>query len=353
MAQQLGCRPEDVVDMSSNINPLGMPPGLHAHLQDHLHRIGALPEPDAGSAKHHMAALLGVDARCLIAGNGTTHFIYTACPALGARKVLIVGPTYADYADACRMHHVPADYFLSSAGDGFAVNLTALDAQVAAYDTVFICNPNNPTGHLIPHQGLRKLCAAHPDTRFIIDESYLPFAGQGDVHSMVPHQPENAIVLWSLSKVFGIPGLRAGFLVAGRGTVALFERFLQPWSFNALAQAAVAYLGSNPAAVRDFFAATRRFIAVERQKFHDGVVSRSSLVPFASQSSYLLMALPQGAAAQEVCHRMAQRRFLIRNCHNFHGLSDRYIRVALKDREANRRALDCLVEITNQAPNVD
>lgn len=353
MARQLGCRPEDFVDMSSNINPLGMPPGLHAHLRDHLHRIGSLPEPDAGSARQHMAALLGVDARCLIAGGGTTHFIYTACPALGARKVLIVGPTYADYADACRMHHVPADYFLAGAGDGFAVDLAALDARIGAYDTAFICNPNNPTGHLIPHQGLRNLCAAHPETRFIIDESYLPFAGGGDSQSLVSHQPENAIVLWSLSKIFGIPGLRAGFLVAGRETVALFERFLQPWSVNALAQAAVAYLGSHPDTVRDFFAETRRFIAVERQKFHDGVVSRSSMVPFASQSSYLLMALPQGAAAQDVCRRMAQKRFLIRNCHNFYGLSDHYIRVALKDREANRRALDGLVGIVNQAPEVD
>jgi threonine-phosphate decarboxylase len=77
------------------------------------------------------------------------------------------------------------------------------------------------------------------------------------------------------------------------------------------------------------------------------------MVPFASQSSYLLMALPQGAAAQDVCRRMAQKRILIRNCHNFYGLSEHYIRVALKDREANLRALDCLVEILNHAPNVD
>lgn len=348
VAQQLGCRPEEIVDMSSNINPLGMPPGLEAHLQDHLHRIGALPEPDAGGAKQCMAALLDVDVRRIVAGSGTTHFIYTACSALDAQRVLIVGPTYADYSDACRIHQIEADHFLTCADDGFEVDLKALDKIVEAYDTVFICNPNNPTGGLIPHQRLMLLCEAHPESRFIIDESYLPFALGGASQSMMSDQPKNVSVLWSLSKIFGLPGLRAGFLVADQQTVSRFERFVQPWSLNALAQAAVDYLGKHLTVVHDFIAKTRRFVERERQIFHAAIESGSPLVPFPSVTSYLLMALPQGMDAQEVWRRMAQKRILIRNCHNFHGLSDRYIRVALKGPEVNRLAVASLLDIGAQ-----
>ena len=345
VAQQLGCRPEEIVDMSSNINPLGMPPGLEAHLHNHLHRIGALPEPDAAGARRLMAELLGVESHRIIAGNGTTHFIYAVCPALDAQRALIVGPTYSDYADACRMHRVSADHFLVRAEDAFEVDLELLDKSVGGYDVVFVCNPNNPTGHLIPCSRLKAVCDAHPETHFIIDESYLPFAADGEAQTMVFSQPKNVSVLWSVSKIFGVPGLRAGFLIARQETISRFERFMQPWSLNALAQAAVEFLGTGIAATRDFIVATRRFIEAERLKFRDAIVSGGPLVPYPSEASYLLMALPKGLDAHEACRRMAEQRILIRNCDNFHGLSDRYIRVALKDPEANRQAVSCLLDL--------
>ena len=345
VAQQLGCRPEEIVDMSSNINPLGMPPGLEEYLHTHLHRIGALPEPDAAGAKRQMAELLGVARHRIMAGNGTTHFIYAACPALDVQKALIVGPTYSDYADACRMHRVPADHFLACTEDAFVVDLGLLDKTAGGYDVVFICNPNNPTGHLIPHLRLKALCEAHPETHFIIDESYLPFATDGDMHTMISSLPKNASVLWSVSKIFGVPGLRAGFLIAHQETISRFERFMQPWSLNALAQAAVEFLGTEITTVRDFIGTTRRFVKAEQRKFRDAIVSGGSLVPYPSEASYLLMALPKDLDAHEVYSRLAKRRILIRNCHNFHGLSDRYIRVALKGPEANRQAVSCLLEL--------
>ncbi len=346
VAQQLGCRPEEIVDMSSNINPLGMPPGLEEHLHHHLHRIGALPEPDAAGAKHQMAGLLGVASHRIIAGNGTTHFIHAACPALDAQRALIVGPTYSDYADACRMHRVPADHFLARAEDAFEVNLGLLERAVGGYDVVFICNPNNPTGHLIPQSQLQALCKANPETHFIIDESYLPFATDGDRLTMMSSQPKNVSVLWSVSKIFGVPGLRAGFLIARQETISRFERFMQPWSLNALAQAAVEFLGTEMAAVQDFIVTTRRYIKDEHRKFRNAIVSYGPLVPYPSETSYILMSLPTGLEADALYHRMAERRILIRDCHNFHGLSHHYIRVALKDPEANRRAASCLLELS-------
>lgn len=345
MARKLGCRTDEIIDMSSNINPLGMPPGLMDSLRERLNRAGALPEVDAAAAVDGMAALLGVDAGRVLAGNGTTQFIYTACPALDTRKALIVGPTYADYADACRMHYIEPDFFLADAGTRFDVDLERLGQWLDDADTVFICNPNNPTGRLIPHARLRRFCQAHSKVRFIIDESYLPFAPAEQSQSMTTCELENVSVLWSASKIFGMPGLRAGFLIANSDIVSRFQRFMQPWSLNSLAQAAVEFLVNDPAATMQFIEKTRGYLEKERQCFQDDLAAETSLDVYSSLTSYFLIRLPQGGDAGEVCGRMARQRILIRNCSNFHGLSDRFVRVALKDPEANRLAAERLAGI--------
>ena len=344
-ARRLGCRPEDIADMSSNINPLGMPPGLLAHLRDRLDAVGVLPEADGRTAARHMAGLLGVDDRRVLAGNGTTHFIYTVCPALAARKVLIVGPTYADYADACRMHGIQPQYFLTREEHRFEVRPDLLEQAVQGMDTVFICNPNNPTGRLIPRDGLVTLCRKNPGTRFIIDESYLPFVPDGHSLSMCNRELENVIVLRSISKIFGLPGIRAGFLIGSGATVARFQGFMQPWSLNSLAQAAVAFLSDNRAIVAEFIDRTCAFLQHERRRFGEELTGADGLDLFESRTSYLLMALPGGWLAGDVCRAMAQKRILIRDCGNFHGLSDRFVRVALKDPRTNRAAAQHLATL--------
>ncbi len=344
MAKQLGCRPEDIVDMSSNINPLGMPPGLKAHLQNHLHRIGMLPEADANRAVHHLSALLDVDPGRILAGNGTTQFIYMACAALGSQEVLIVGPTYADYADACRMHGIEPRYFLADAKHRFEIDLDGLSRAISGFDTVFICNPNNPTGRLIPHAQLRELCQAHPGIHFIIDESYLPFSTAGQLHHNGMDALANVSFLWSLSKIFGVPGLRAGFLMAHPATVSCFLRYMQPWSLSSLAQAALDYLGKHTEAVYAFIQESRTFLGGEKKRFCKSITTHTPLHCFPSQTSFLLLALPQGITAGKICSWMAHKRILIRNCSNFHGLSEQFARVSLKDTQANQMALNCLVE---------
>jgi threonine-phosphate decarboxylase len=348
MARDMGCRPQDIFDMSSNINPIGMPPGLLEYIKDHLEGIGSLPEVDGCTAIEQMAGLLEVDARRILVGNGTTQFIYTACPALGAERVLIVGPTYADYADACRMHDIQPHHFLSDAHNRFEVQLNELDHALEGFDTTFICNPNNPTGRLIPHESLVQLCRSHPGTHFIIDESYLPFVPLDQSQSMVTCNLDNVSVLWSVSKIFGVPGLRAGFLVANEVTIDRFSRFMQPWSLNSVAQAAVGWLGDHLGRVTEFITKSREFLEKEREGFYNSLKTQPQLIPYPSLTSYILMRLPDGLNALNLCTRMGQHYFLIRNCSNFHGLSDQFVRVALKDPRVNQSALEQLKIIVGE-----
>ncbi|MGD9010185.1 MAG: aminotransferase class I/II-fold pyridoxal phosphate-dependent enzyme [Desulfobacteraceae bacterium] len=346
-ARDLNCRPDEIVDMSSNINPLGMPPGLLKHLQMRLGGAGVLPEADGRRSIRQMARLLDVDAYRMLAGNGTTQFIYNVCQALDSRNVLIVGPTYADYADACRMHRVTHNYFLANADSRFTVDLDRLALSLDGTDTVFICNPNNPTGYRMPYDELVRLCRSHPKIQFVIDESYMPFASEGQTRRLVDSDLQNVSVLWSLSKIFGVPGLRAGFLIANGTVISRFQRYMQPWSMNSLAQAAVDYLCGHKASVTSFIETTRRFLQKERQRFCDELAVRSAMTVYPSCTSYILLKLPAGVSAQGICRQMLQNRILIRDCGNFHGLSDRFVRVSIKHPTQNRLAVDCLAKIVS------
>ncbi len=345
LARKLGCRAEEIIDLSSNINPLGMPPGILDDLRNQIGTVGMLPEADSRTAARQMAGLLALDANRIMAGNGTTHFIYSACPALEARKVLILGPTYADYADACRMHHIEPHHFMAHAESGFEINLEGLEEALGGMDMAFICNPNNPTGRLIPHDRLRALCQAHPGTHFVIDESYLPFVPSRQSQTMAACELDNVSVLYSLSKIFGLPGLRAGFLIANPATIARFQIFMQPWSLNSLSQVAVGYLCRNSTVVETFIDDTRSFLENERKQFRQDLGTNTQVLLYPSLASYFLIGLPIEWTACEVCKAMAQQRILIRNCSNFHGLSEQFVRVALKKATVNRLAAKHLAEI--------
>jgi threonine-phosphate decarboxylase len=342
LARRLGCTPADILDLSSNVNPLGPPPGLREHLAGELDAIAALPEVDSGEIVARYAARLGLPAERVAAGNGTTQFIYSIPSALETRRALIVGPTYSDYADSCRLQGIEPDFLLWPETDGFRADPRRLSDAAAGADTVFVCNPNTPTGGIIAADALRQLCAVHPAVRFVVDESYLPFVADGEQQSLVGCGLANVIVLLSISKIYRIPGLRIGFLVGDPAVVDRFKRGLWPWSVNALAQAAVRFVCDAAAAIDRFTAETRAHLARERRDLTERLAATPGMHPYPSTASFVLVRLPEGLTAASVWEHLAAERILIRDCSNFAGLSERFIRICPRSRESNRRAAEAL-----------
>lgn len=345
VAERLGCDASEIIDMSSNLNPLGPPEGLKAHLASKMDTIIALPEVDSKRITQAVANQYGVSPECVLAGNGTTQFIYAIPRAIGVKRALIVGPAYADYASACQMHGVEYAYHATAEADNFVPQFSDLNGAVRGYDTVFFCNPVNPTGALMAAGDVEKLAKAHPETRFVIDESYLPFVREAEQETLVKARLPNVIVLNSMSKIFRIPGLRVGFIIAPAPLMRSFVGYQLPWSVNALAHEAVLYLNENQKEIERFLARSRDFFYVERRLFEDTIAGKIDLKLFPSATYFLLARLPQHLDAAGVCEQLLQRKILIRNCSNFQGLSDRFIRFSLKSRKINARLADALMGI--------
>lgn len=343
-ARLCGCSPDEILDMSSNMNPLGAPPPLFDYLRRNLHAITRLPEADAGRAAAALARALDLAPQSLVVGSGTTQFIYGAPAVLPIRRALIPVPTYADYADACRMAGVDFDTGSLPEEADFAFDPDAWTSAVERCDTVYLCNPNNPTGRLTPAAVLEALCRSHPGTRFLIDESYLPLCPAGDHESMLHRPLNNCIVLRSLSKIYSIPGLRIGFLAGHPDAAARFRAHLPPWSVNSLAQAATIYLSEHQAELQAFASQSRKHLAVENAHFCAELRRRTAVVPVASETVFVLARLPESWTAAALKTRLLANRILIRDCSNFQGLDRRYVRFSLKDRRTNRALIERLAE---------
>lgn len=346
LADRLGCRAEDILDLSSNVNPLGPPPGLTHHLKATLPSIARLPEADARGMVRAFSAFYKVPASSVLAGNGTTQLLHQIPRALGTRRALIAGPTYADYRDACATEGAEWRFHLAGEDQDFAVDLDALVRAAETCDTVFICNPNNPTGQLISGDRLQALCQRLPDKRFVIDESYLPFVPGGESASLMASPPENAIVLHSMSKIFRVPGLRIGFAVAKTPWIEKLARFAMPWSVNSLAQAAVIHLLSQSEATVDFIENSRKLLAEEIDALRRTLVrSVPGLIVYPTVTSFVLIRLPGRWTAGRVWNALAEQGMLIRDCSNFEGLSERFIRISVQTPEVNRKAAAALVRL--------
>lgn len=341
-AELLGCHPAEITDMSSNLNPLGPPPGLVEHLSENLKKIISLPEVDARQCIEVMAAEYGVAPSNVLAGNGTTQFIYTIPKALKTKKALIVGPTYADYGSSCAMHGVDYDYFLTREADWFIPDAEELERKIPGYDTVFLCNPSNPTGVLMPETVIEQLARTFTDTFFIIDESYLPFVPQSDQKSGVYLELSNVLVLNSMSKIFRMPGLRVGFLIAAESAISKFLPYQLPWNVNALAQEAVVFISASKTATQQFLEDSNRFFITEKEVFTRAVTDTTSLALYPSCTFFQLARLPNGITADQAWKFLLKKKILIRNCENFAGLDNQFIRFSLKERTVNLQLAELL-----------
>ncbi len=340
VAAALGCGVTELLDMSSNLTPLGPVPGLPDVLRDKLDEIAFLPETDSETLRRAFAGKYALGVEQVLVGNGTTEFIYALPAALGLRRAVIINPTYGDYFRACSWMGMEVAGFDLQAGDDFAVDFPRLDTLLQGGELVFICNPNNPTGLVIRSEELLEFVVSHKKSHFLVDESYMPFVREMSLLHLP--LPENLFVLFSASKIYGIPGLRLGFLVATAGNMALLAGRSKPWGVNRLAQVAGEYLLQQ---ADDYVESVVSFVETERPAFAAELARLPGVEVIPGRANFILCRLTEKMNAPCLREKMLAHRIIIRDCSNFAGLDDQYFRLSLKETAENRRCLQAMEEV--------
>ncbi len=343
-ARELGLAPEDLLDFSASINPLGLPKGARAAYRQAVRRIAHYPEPYAESLTQALAEYHGLAPTQIVVGNGSTQLIYALVRTLAARRVLLLAPLFSEYRTALQASGVKVDHFLLRP-PAFALVLERL-AQVLTeqhYDAVVITNPNSPTGVLTQRTCLEeaiRLCQ-RVGTKLIVDEAFVDWHEEASLKHVAVRSPQ-VIVLRSLTKFFALPGLRVGYALGQAATLKPLRSHIEPWSVNVMAQE----IGRACLQDRAFIVRSRAFMEKERTWLHARLQAVPGLTVFPSSANFLLLRIDkQKMSARRLADLLASKRLLVRDCGNFYGLGRQFVRVAVRRRADNRRLVDVLADL--------
>jgi histidinol-phosphate aminotransferase len=241
VAREYGLDARRIIKLASNENPLGMPPSARAAIQAALDDLGRYPDANGFELKAAIAARHGVPTQWITLGNGSNDGLELAARAFCAAGQSIVYSQYSftvyalsTQAIGARAIEVPAV--------GYGHDLDAMAAAIVD-DTrvVFLANPNNPTGTFVDAQQLEAFLAKVPArVAVVLDEAYTEYLGPEERYDSMPwvRRFPNLVVSRTLSKAYGLAGLRVGFMVAQAPLTDLMNRVRQPFNVNSLAQAA-------------------------------------------------------------------------------------------------------------------
>ena len=322
------------MNFSSNIPSFANLTPLKEHLATRLDAIASYPEPQAVTLEQLLADQLGIPASCVMVTAGATEAIYLIAQLYRGFASVIPQPTFNEYKDACRMHGHIVSYYDND------------DMEHLPENRVYwLCNPNNPTGHVMLKELVGHVVRQQPKYVFVIDQSYEYFSRQPLIEPREALDCHNLILLHSMTKRFCVPGLRLGYVTASPIIISRLRQLRQPWTVNALAIEAGQWLGQNqfePIADREAYLA-------EAQRLHSQLSQIPGLMLMDSDANFMLAYSEQAEARSLKSWLIDRYGILIRDASNFHGLDSHCFRVSAQTPEEDDILLSAIGEFMQTA----
>ena len=316
------------LDFSANINPLGFSEKVRAALLENLGGVVNYPDAEAAELTAAICRRYGVEPENLVLLNGAAEFFYLYLNVVRPRKVLIPVPSFSEYERAARAVGADVEYFLLRAEENFALDVK----KIPPSECVIIGRPNNPTSTL---PTLAEIQLLAEKSRVLVDESFIDFLDAESARKIIS---DRIAVVQSLTKIFAIPGLRLGFAVVEKNLASRLNAAKDVWNVNFLAQKA----GTAALADEKYLAATRAWLAVEREFFTAQLRKLAGVEVFEPAANFVLVRTTRAA---EILAELRRRKILVRSCANFAGLDETFLRLAVRTRAENLRLLESLEEI--------
>ncbi|MCS7279584.1 MAG: pyridoxal phosphate-dependent class II aminotransferase [Thermodesulfobacteriaceae bacterium] len=323
---------EEIIDLSSSVNPLNFFLPFLPDRKKLSFLLNKYPDPEVYELRQTISEVYQVPWECILCGNGSMELIYLTLRSFSWSSVLIWEPTFIEYYKGCKIFGIyQVERIFSLEKEEGLEKLKQALSKNFNLQAVFICNPNNPTGWLISKKSLLDLIETFPSVIFLIDEAFIDFALEESLLREASFY-SNLIVFRSLTKFFGLAGIRLGYMVAHKKIIEKLKLYQEPWSVNSLAQ----YLGNLLVKNTNFIQRTLNFF--KREKLYvENFFKKWKINYFPSVANFYLFILERGA---EFTDYLLRKGILIRNCYNFYGLNENFLRVSVKRRGENRKFLE-------------
>ena len=335
------------LDFSANTNPLGTPHSVKKAIANALDRLDAYPDPLCRALTQALATHEKVNPAWIRCGNGAADLIFRCVLALKPKRALLLAPTFAEYETALMaldcdiaFHHLAKD-------NHYRVTETLLPQLQDSLDVLFLCQPNNPTGHTIAPDLLHAIaakCVQH-SIRLVVDECFVSLLDVPcqEQYSLKQQLGQSLIILKAFTKLYGLAGVRLGYMLCGdEHFLHTFDQCSQAWSVSSLAQAAGIAALEATEFVQESLALVHTEAAFMRMNL-EKVAPSLDLRIWGGEANYLFF----HSACTHLHELLKPQGILIRSCGNYRNLDDHFYRIAIRSRKDNLALLHALATIVS------
>ena len=327
-----------IIDFSSNITPIGIPLSVKTNLIKNLDDIQNYPDFHSSKLISSLNKYTCLQKSNLLVGNGAIEIIYNFCFAFLSKKtkVLIPVPTFQEYETAAKLNNCKISYFKTM---NLSENIDSFISQIPQNGCVFLCNPNNPTGKLLSQKQVLLIIktAKKLSSIVFVDECFIELVPESD-ESVISYikKYDNLFVLRSLTKSFGLPGIRIGYAAASKQMIEILQKIKIPWSVNSLAQNAANVALKNKSHLKK----SKLVIKKESIYLKNQIAKLDGFECHDSFTNFILIKTKHDSTKLQ--KKLLKHKILIRDCKNFRGLNNHYIRIAVKSHKDNLKLVRAL-----------
>jgi threonine-phosphate decarboxylase len=344
-----GVDPDDLLDFSANLNPLGPPPGLLTALAaaaSDVRGLARYPDPDARGLRTALAERLDVEPEAIVIGNGAAALLSIVLIALRVRRCVVPVPAFSEDSHAVTAAGARWTCVSLDAARGFGLEPSRVVemVRISGADACMLTNPHNPSGTLAERDVVLQLAddARARGAVTIVDEAFIDYAPKASVTRDASLRA-GLVTVRSLTKIFAVPALRVGYAVAAPDLARKLHAAMPSWPITTLAERAL----TAALADRSYLRRTLAENAGTRSALSADLIMLG-LMPIPSAGNFLLVALPSDAPrAAELVHRLIlDARIVVRDCSSYEGLeAGRHIRTAVRTTAENALLVEALKRV--------
>ena len=331
LASKYNIDPKEIIDFSSNINP-SIIDNLETYILEGLRESVKYPDINYTNLRNNISDYLDIKSEYIIPGNGATEIIYLLMKNL-SKRLAILNPTFSEYTRAAKLNNLEVIEFHLDKEKGFLINIEEIKKNIDKFDSLFICNPNNPSGNVQQIKSLLELLKEN-NKLLIVDETFMEFVGNESEYSLVKYIEtyDNLFILKAVTKFYGLPGIRLGYgITSNESIISKIYENKEPWTINTFADVISKYIFKDKKYIDEskaYFINERKFMLDELRKIKSIKVNNTD-------SNFILIKLENIEAEELKDKLIKESKIIIRDASNFIGLDNKYIRVAIKRREEN------------------
>ncbi|MED3660501.1 aminotransferase class I/II-fold pyridoxal phosphate-dependent enzyme [Ureibacillus terrenus] len=326
--------PEEVYDLSENVNAFGFPSRIKEAWPDLLHHIAAYPHPEAEPFRTLLAAKLNVAKEQVLIGNGAAELLTFFAGRFSNRQAIIVHPTFSEYRSTLEAQGAKMIELMAEEIATYKLPLEQIKEHMKDAACLYLCNPNNPTGSLIPKETIEELLihGEKVECELLVDEAFMDWTDESESVIPLVEQYPRLTVMRSMTKMYGIAGIRLGYLVGRKELVEELQRRLPHWHVNGLA-IKIGQLCLEDETFRN--ESIERHQKIKRNLEHYLLERNCKMTD--SVTNFLCFQLQEPEKTRDFYFYCLKKGVVLRHTENFRGMDGRWLRIGMKGEDAMKK----------------